>query len=387
MSWLESRWVKIPVLLGFLWLLIFSASMVTVNMERERPTDFVCVHGASIVLVREPAWKCYDHEQVFQAITEVDWPHAQGYWPWLYPPTVLFFIGPLGWLGYGWAQAVWFLVQFALVAFTFGKILGHWRSSGVLLGYPGVAINLSFGQNGLFSAGVVGLAFLLLPGAPALGGAALALVACKPHLAPLIPLALLAGRERRAFWGFVGFSVLWHLASVGAFGWVSWELWVYQAFAHVDWYVSNTLPLEVVPSVYGAARLRWEGRLVPVVLQLAVSVVAVVAMVAVWWRDRRIESRITSLVCATLLAIPKVVTYDLIATFPMLLFWVRKDGDRPPPNGEKVLLVVTWLLPTLVEPLARRTMIQIAPVVLLFWLLRVERYSREEGAEPPPSWS
>jgi hypothetical protein len=365
-------------------------SMVVMNQdpERARSTDFVCVHGASIVLVRKEPWKCYDHEEVFQAISEVDWPKAQGYWAWLYPPTALFFIWPLGWLSYGWAQIVWFMVQFALMIGIYGLILGHGRSLGGILGYPGVAINVSYGQNGLFSGGIVGLGFLLLVDYPAIAGAVLSLVACKPHLALLIPVALVAGRERRAFWGFVGFALLWHAASVWAFGWASWELWVYQAFAHVEWYADSgvTLPLEVVPSVYGAACMRWEQPLIPLILQAYVGLTAVCTMVSVWWRDRRIESRIVTLVSATLLASPKVVTYDLIGTLPMLAFWVSKDGDEAPTTADCWLLALTWLLPTLSEPIARRVYFQLAPLLLLLWLWRVERYSRTEKAMPPPPW-
>ncbi len=135
----------------------------------------------------------------------------------------------------------WLALPFATLPYT----AGYWAWSGLLLlalgltwqlaapagglarviyllaalGWLPVIYGLQLGQPGLFvAAGVAGSYALLRAKRPFWAGVALAPVALKPQLAFLVPLALLAARQNRAFLGSVAALGAVAAASVLALG-------------------------------------------------------------------------------------------------------------------------------------------------------------------------
>ncbi len=125
------------------------------------------------------------------------------------PPPVAWAALPLTSLPYPVAYWIWSaLLVGALISTWYLAAPGAGRARMIYLaaavGWLPVIYGLQLGQPGLFVAlGVAGSYALLRADRPFLAGIALGLLALKPQLAFLAPLALLAGRQDRAFLGSV----------------------------------------------------------------------------------------------------------------------------------------------------------------------------------------
>ena len=109
---------------------------------------------------------------------------------WHYPPTFLLAVLPFGLLAYPAALAAFTSAEPAL---WYGAWCAGSRADRRALdrraAAPAGLINLLDGQNGFLTASLAGFA-LLCCAAPGLAGVLIGLVAIKPHLAVLFPLAL-----------------------------------------------------------------------------------------------------------------------------------------------------------------------------------------------------
>ena len=94
------------------------------------------------------------------------------------------------------------------------------------LAFPGAFQNFGYGQNGFLSVILLGGGLLLLESNPFLGGLLLGLFSYKPHLAVLVPLALLAGRRWRALAGLLTGALGLALASLWVFGPDIWRVFL-----------------------------------------------------------------------------------------------------------------------------------------------------------------
>jgi hypothetical protein len=125
------------------------------------------------------------------------------------PPPVAWLALPFTVLPYAagyWAWSALLLAALALTWLWVAPEVGRARVIFMIaaLGWLPVIYGLQLGQPGLLvAAGVAGSYALLRTNRPLLAGLALGALAFKPQLAFLLPLALLAGRQYRAFAGSV----------------------------------------------------------------------------------------------------------------------------------------------------------------------------------------
>ena len=125
------------------------------------------------------------------------------------PPPVAWLAGPLTGLQYPAAYGIWsVLLMVALLLTIQYAAPGNGGPKQIFVaaavGWLPVIYGLQLGQPGLFVAlGVAGSYALLRWNRPWLAGFALGAIAFKPQLAFLVPLALLAAGQRRAFAGSV----------------------------------------------------------------------------------------------------------------------------------------------------------------------------------------
>src|SRR5258708_23754680 len=127
------------------------------------------------------------------------------YYGWLYPPIFLFVVTPLALLPYPIALAVWQGASFALYLAVIATILRPIRNDHtiarlwliVAAAFPACFVNLGHGQNGFLSAGLFGAALAMLAPRPVLSGVLFGLLAYKPQIGLLIPVALMAAGQ----WG------------------------------------------------------------------------------------------------------------------------------------------------------------------------------------------
>jgi len=138
---------------------------------------------------------------------------------WHYPPTFLLAVLPLGLLAYPAALGVFTLAGAGLWAALVRRVAADRRAWIVAAAAPAGLINLLDGQNGFLTAALAGFALLLLARRPVLAGVLIGLLAIKPHLAVLFPLALLADRQWRAIAAAAITAALFAATSIAVFGW------------------------------------------------------------------------------------------------------------------------------------------------------------------------
>src|SRR5579871_4131801 len=163
-------------------------------------TDFLCFWTAGDLALHRHAAGAYDYHQQFAAEQNaLPWKPEQSapLLPWLYPPMFLMCAAALALLPYGASLGVWMLATLAVYLASIRAILPGRPALIVALAFPAVFSNLSHGQNGFLTAGLLGGALVLLDRRPWVSGILFGLLAYKPQFALLTPLALLVHRAWR----------------------------------------------------------------------------------------------------------------------------------------------------------------------------------------------
>ncbi|GAC1498313.1 MAG: glycosyltransferase family 87 protein [Bradyrhizobium sp.] len=337
-------------------------------------TDFASFYAAGSLVLDGRAGDVYNmaahyarEQQIFGAGTP--------YYGWLYPPIFLLVATPLALMPYLWALAVWQIGTFALYLSVIAGVVARMplRSKAigpiwlpVAAGFPAVFINLGHGQNGFLSAGLFGAALLALPARPILSGVLFGLLAYKPQLALVMPLALLAGGQWRAVLA-AGITVM---ALVGLTALIfGSDLWL--AFV-ASTETSRRLLLEQgdvgfekLQSVFAAVRLWGGGVPLAYAVQGAVSAAVVVGTAWAWRSECNRDLKAALLVVATLLASPHVLDYDLVILALAIVFTVGAGLAGGFRDYEASLLAAVWIVPLLSRSVAGFTAVPIGLLAML----------------------
>ncbi len=143
---------------------------------------------------------------------------------WHYPPTYLLMVWPLGLMAYVVALVAFLVATVALWAGLVRSLFADRRAWVVAAAMPAGIINLVHGQNGFLTAALAGFALLALDPLPIVAGVLIGLLAIKPHLAVLFPVALVAAGRWRAFVSAAATTIVFVGASIAAFGWNNLEV-------------------------------------------------------------------------------------------------------------------------------------------------------------------
>lgn len=270
--------------------------------------------------------------------------------PWLYPPLYLLLLAPLSVLPFGVAYAAFLLATgaaaIAALAWRGGGHVMDWPRGLMLLVFPATIINTLTGQNALLSAALMIGGVRMLERAPAAAGIVLGLLAYKPQLFLLVPLALSAARAWRALTAAFAIIAALAVASAALFGLQSWFLWIdemvgFDAPLQAAW-LGNTFlhgySLDVCLSLLG---------LPDPVAAAAQAVVAAAAAGAVWWawsRHFAVEARLAVLLVAAIIATPHLQAYDMVPLAAAAILMFRESGIG---LGELGLFAGIWALPLL----------------------------------------
>jgi hypothetical protein len=265
--------------------------------------------------------------------------------PWPYPPTALLIDLPLSLLPYFLSLAAWLAVTMGLYLLVLYCLAPHPLTLLWSLAFFGTFENFYFGQNGFLSAALLGGGLLLLDNSPLLGGVLLGLLSYKPHLAALIPLALLAGGRWRALAGAGVAAVCLVLASLWAFPVNMWGLFLHSIPPTMARLYGQALWFYKMPTVFAAVRLAGFGVPAAWVGQSLAMAAAVILVVWLWRAPASPAVRASGLIMGILLFSPHIWYYDL----PLLaipLAWLWWEGHR---HGwlplEQMLLFWSWFLP------------------------------------------
>ena len=342
-------------------------------------TDFISFWSAANLVAQGRPAAAYDHaalQALEQTITGPDGP----LYTWLYPPMALLVVAPLAALPYPAALATWLGLTLAGYLTALWRLLPERRALLPLLAFPPLFINLGHGQNAFLSAALLGWGLLLLPRRPWLAGLLLGTLIYKPQLGLLLPVALLAAGQGRAFLG----AGLAALALAGA----TYGLWgaeVWTAFLTKSDYARQMLEQGLVPwykmtSVFAAARLLGAGVGVAWALQGLASLIAAATVWRLWRGPAAYPIKVAALAIGTLVAAPLALDYDATLLGLALAAWVAEGRRRGFGDWEISTLALAWMSPLFWRPLAQVTSIPWGTLTLVLLLWLVIRHARR----PPP---
>ncbi len=302
--------------------------------------------------------------------------------PWLYPPTFLLLMLPLSSLPYIPALITWLALTLAVYLWVIWRIAPHPVAIWLSLAFPGTFQNFIHSQNGFLSAALLGGGLLLVDRRPFLGGLLLGLLSYKPHLAALIPVALIAGRRWKALAGAGASACGLALASLLVLGVATWEAFWENLPLAGKMIEMGAAPWPKMPTVFMGALLAGVGFPVAYVLQGVVILGVIVAVAWVWARGATLTWRAAALTLGILLATPYAFEYDL-AILALPLAWLGWEGyTNGWLPGEQNLLLLGWLTPLVAPILAEMTRLQVGPLALMALLfLALRRASRVAPVE------
>jgi hypothetical protein len=326
--------------------------------------DFVTFWCAPRLAQTRGAASIYDVEQLHQLEQQEIGSEFDAY-AWFYPPTFLLLAWPLSQLPYLLALACWSLAGVMAFLFTAKRLAPGLLVVWIALAFPGVFANLLTGQNGLFTASLLGMGLVLLETAPIQAGVALGLLSFKPHLVALTLLVLAAGRHGRALGAALLTSGILIILSVACFGTEVWIRFLEQPKGAWELLEAGRLPFPRMITFYTGVRLLGGTAGLAKFVQGAVVTLVLPLVLWVWSGERRFPQRVSALVLGTLLLTPFAYDYDLALLAIPLAFGLQS----PALFGGRILTGALFLLPVLVAPLAYKVGIPLAPGVLLLSFL------------------
>jgi alpha-1,2-mannosyltransferase len=325
-------------------------------------SDFVGFYAASRLALDGHPDLAYDVGAHWAAEKALFGP-ALGYTAFFYPPPALMISLPLALAPYFWSLAAWL----AATGYAYYRVLRLYLpslDSAAFLAFPAVFVNVAHGQNGFLSAALIGGGLFAMDRRPAFAGVLFGAMAFKPHLALVIPFALLFARRRTSFAVAAAAAAAFSLLSLAAFGAAAWDGFFADASFARSALENHLVGDEKMQSVFAAVRLMhgslalaWGAQIVT-----ALSVVA-----ALFWLERRAfrtAAEAPAVVCAGLLMSPFLLDYDL-TLLGIPLVWLLGQGQR---SGflpfEKALMAFAYLLPLVSRIAAGAVGLPLAPLTI-----------------------
>jgi hypothetical protein len=253
-------------------------------------------------------------------------------YPALYPPTLAWFVAPFAALPFAAGYALWnvLLIASLLVTWWLTVPASTWLARighlAVAVALPAVAFGLLLGQVVIVVAAAVAISWWLLRhNRPLAAGLVLSLIALKPQLALMVPVALLVAGQSRVFVGWAAGSLVMlgaALATIGFGGLQTYAILLAGSSHYLGAmmvYPQLTLP-GLLGGGLGAALI--QGLVIALTLGLV-------------WRRRGsgLEFPFAAGLCASLLIASFLHPQDVAVLLPAAWLWLR----MAPRGAERVL--------------------------------------------------
>jgi hypothetical protein len=303
-------------------------------------TDFASFYAAGALANQGAPQAAYDPVRHLHAEEAATQPGIK-YQFFFNPPTYLLIMSPFARLPYMVSFLLMQALTLALWLWLGTRVAGGGGAATLcLLAVPSVWWVLGLGQNSFLSAALMAAGTLLLPARPVLAGIAFGALCYKPHLALMVPVALLAAGQWRAILG-AGATVLAAVAATFIlYGVPTWQAFVAMAQRSIGGAMDSGRVLfagRADPT--GAAQLAGlsahESRLIWIACALAAAVT-----VAWLWRTAGREARSAGLAASVLIAAPFALMYDIVMVSLAGAWLVRAGRARGWLPGEKPLILL-----------------------------------------------
>ncbi len=251
------------------------------------------------------------------------------YYGWHYPPPFLFMAAALALLPYLGAALAWLLATLCAYAATLRFILRDRAGIFLALGFPAALWNVTAGQNGFFTATLIGGTLASMERRPALAGVFLGLLTYKPQFGLLFPLVLIADRRWLTIVVAAAVATGMAVASWLVFGSASWL-----AFFHwlpITGHVvlgEGRADFGRLQSLYGLLRAHGGSEALAWSIQAAGSIAVTAGIIWLWRSRAPFDLKAAALAAAAFLVTPYVYMYDLAALAVAVSFLLRFALER-----------------------------------------------------------
>ena len=334
--------------------------------------DFFALWSYGKIVARYPASDLYT-TSVLDALQIALGMRDSEHNPFPYPPVAILLFRALAFLPYEPAYVVWTIGTLALFVWAVVATCSRLAISviGVIVA-PFTTSCIASGQTGFLTAALLIAGLRLAGRRPILGGILIGLLAYKPQMAMLVPIAFAAAGYWRAF--AVACMTVAVLAAIAtaAYGAGIWSDWVAMLPGYFKTFDLDSGRMSFKPTVM--ANLQMAGVALPVARAIQGLVAAAVAIL-VWRCFRRNAGRLSTaaLLVGTTLATPHAVIYDLpiIAAAMALLIQERIVVDPIFSLGDIVILILGFTFPVLMMLKLDRLDLPVSfvPLSLLFGLI------------------
>ncbi|RQZ47725.1 glycosyltransferase family 87 protein [Burkholderia sp. Bp9099] len=308
---------------------------------------------------------------------------ADGSLPWLYPPTMLLFVLPLGWLPYMFALVLWIGVTYVLFAVTIRATVQRDAALLCALAFPGAFLTVIVGQTSLLSATLAGCGLLMLNRRPVIAGICFGLLTMKPQMAILFPLALLCAAQWRALAAWAATIAGGFALSTLAFGLGAWFAFAHGIHDAAQLVGAGHARLARMPTVFALATLAGWPVYVARGLQLLSAAAAAIAVVYAWRGACSYALRAATLACACLIVSPYLYDYDLTWYGLVIAWYARYAWTHGWRRFDREWLLLMWVMPLAGLVLVPHLSFQFMPLVTLASLaLLVSRIAQERHDVP-----
>jgi hypothetical protein len=327
--------------------------------------DFVNYWSAAFLALHGRAAEVYDFAAFHLFEQSVTGPNI-GFYHFSYPPLFLLLTLPLALVPYVPALGVWLVGTW----YGFYRALKLTESDGVLLlslAMPALFVNAVGGQNGALTAALLGGGLVLVDRRPIVAGILFGCLAYKPHLALMLPFALIAGRRWLAVGATGATGALLVMASAIAFGphrWIEYAGNLAQLRAVI--LEDGTGVWHRMLSVFVFARRLGADVETAYALQAAFAALAAFLVARSWWRDEPAHLRSAMVIVGAFLATPYLQDYDLVMG-AFVVVWLKAAQGRSQVSVQwiRAAMAVMLLLPLLAAPLGKLTGLALGPLFIL----------------------
>jgi hypothetical protein len=370
-GWLRTRLRPIAIVWSLAALALYLADLsrqlqvgLTDGVSRPFGDDYVNYWSAAVLAWSGQAARVYDLAGFHEFQASVVGPTLQGYY-YSYPPVLLLLTAPLALLPYvpglfAWLGASWFAFYRTL------RLATPKHALLLALACPAMLVNAVAGQNGAWTAALVGGGLALVDRRPMLAGGLFGLLIYKPHLGLMLPLALIAGRRWKALAAAAVVAGALVVLSAGIFGSDVWKEYLH----NTEMFRRSTLEggegvWHRMVSVFVFARRLGFDVFDAYALQAAAGICGALLVIVAWYRDLDSSVRNSVVVVATLVAVPYIQDYDLVVcTF--VAAWIMAANPERRTEGSSAFIPVALLLvlPLVAAPFGATTGFAIGPALI-----------------------
>ncbi len=359
------------------WILLAAALYVTNLLPQTRDglsdgvyrpfgDDFVNYWSAPFLALHGRAHEIYDFHAFHAFQQSVTGPNI-GFYHYSYPPVLLLLTLPLALIPYVPALGVWLTATW----YGFYRALKLATGEGALLlslATPALFVNAVGGQNGALTAALLCGGLLLLDRRPIVAGVLFGCLAYKPHLALLLPFALIAGRRWLTVVATGTTVVLLVAASAALFGPQRWLDYAHNlAILRAAILEDGTGVWHRMLSVFVFARRLGADVGTAYVLQGAFAAFSAFIVARSWWRADPAPIRNALVIVGTCLATPYLQDYDLVMS-AFVVVWLKQAGEQDA-RGRQTWIVaamaIMLVLPLMSAELAQVTGLGLGPLFII----------------------